>query len=122
MTFATVEGMVGDEPALATYPLDRRTTRTINVAGAGVFLDRDPAGRGVPIFVNSSAGDQVLDLVAEWNHVDGGHLLVSAVTSPRRELPWRRRLRLEPAHSLLAAWYRAEMTGAAHVFDEVNTT
>ena len=102
MAFATVEGMVGNEPALATYPLDRRTTGTINVAGAGVFFNRDPAGRGVPVFVKDTAGDQVLDLVPEWDHVDGGHLLVSAVTSPRRELPWRRRLRLEPAHSSLA--------------------
>jgi hypothetical protein len=73
VAFATVEGMVGDEPASAAYPLDRRTTGTINVADAEVFLDRDPAGRGMPVFVNSTAGDQVLDLVAEWDHVDGGH-------------------------------------------------
>ena len=73
MAFTTVEGMVGDKPASTTYPLDRRTTGTINVVSAGVFLDRDPAGRGVPAFVNSTASDQVLDLVPEWDHVDGGH-------------------------------------------------
>lgn len=75
MAFATVKGMVGDEPAPGTYPLDRRTTGTINVAGAGVFLDRDPASRGVPVVVNSTAGDQVLDLVPEWDHVDGRHFV-----------------------------------------------
>jgi hypothetical protein len=73
VAFATVEGMVGDEPASATYPLDRRTARTITVAGAGVYLYREPAGRGVPVFVTNTAGDQVLDLVPEWDYVDGGH-------------------------------------------------
>ena len=73
VAFATVEGVVGDEPAGATYLLDGRTAGTISVAGAGVFLDGDPADRGVPVFVNSAAGDQVLDLVPEWDHVEGGH-------------------------------------------------
>ena len=82
MAFTTVEGMVGDKPASTTYPLDRRTTGTINIAGAGVFPNRDPAGRGVPTFVNNAASNQVPDLVPEWDHVDGGHLLTSAVTSP----------------------------------------
>lgn len=64
---------MGDEPASATYPLDRRTAGTITVAGAGVYLYREPAGRGVPVFITNTAGDQVLDLVPEWDYVDGGH-------------------------------------------------
>lgn len=69
---------MGDEPASATYPLDRRTAGTINVAGAGVFLYRDPADPGVPVFATNTAGDQVLDLIPEWDYVDGGHLSVPA--------------------------------------------
>jgi hypothetical protein len=78
VAFATVEGMVGDEPASATYPLNRRTAGTINIAGARVFLYREPAGQGVSVFVTNTAGDQVLDLVPEWDYVDGGHLLAPA--------------------------------------------
>jgi hypothetical protein len=74
VAFATVEGMVGDEPAGATYPLDHRTTGTINVAGVRVFLYREPTGREVPVFVTNTAGDQVPDLVPEWDYMDGGHL------------------------------------------------
>ena len=78
MAFATVERMVSDEPASATYPLDRRTTGTINAVGARVFLYREPAGPGVPVFATNTARDQVLDLVPERDHMDGGHLLAPA--------------------------------------------
>lgn len=73
MAFTTVKGMVGDEPAGATDPLDRGTAGAVNGAGAGVFLYRDPAGRGVLVLIADTAGDQVFDLVPEWDHVDGGH-------------------------------------------------
>jgi hypothetical protein len=113
VAFATLEGMVGDEPASATYPLDRRTAGTINVAGAGAFLYREPVGRGVPVFVTNTAGDQVLDLVPEWDYVDGRHLLAPADDFPRGGLLWRTRLRSKPAHSPVAAWYQAEGTRLA---------
>lgn len=74
MAFATVEGMVGDEPAGATYPLDRRTAGAINVAGVGVFLYREPVGPGVAVLVADAARDQVFDLVPEWDHMDGVHV------------------------------------------------
>jgi hypothetical protein len=32
----------------------------------------------VPVFATNTAGDQVLDLVPEWDYVDGGHLSAPA--------------------------------------------
>ncbi|MGB6164557.1 MAG: hypothetical protein WCF33_06385 [Pseudonocardiaceae bacterium] len=120
--FATVEGMVGDEPASATYPLDRRTAGTITVAGAWVFLYREPTGRGVPVFVTNTAGDQVLDLVPEWDYVDGGHLLAPADDFAAEWFAAAYAVEAEPAHSPVASWHQAEVTRLAtaglNVFDQ----
>ena len=105
MAFAAVEGVVGDEPASATYPLDRRTTGTINAVGARVFLYREPAGPGVPVFATNTARDQVLDLVPERDYMDGGHLLAPADDFAAGWLPWRTWIRKQttPKHEVRRA-------------------